>query len=77
MIKNIITTQSSDRSGIVAALTSCLAANDGLTMELAQFETPQSERFYSRTEFRVPQARFEKFKIISLSDTIHWQFLLM
>lgn len=47
----IMTTQSADRTGIVAALTTCLAAHDGFITELAQFGTPSSERFYSRIAF--------------------------
>ena len=46
-----MTTQSEDRTGIVAALTTCLAEHDGFINELAQFGTPTSERFYSRIEF--------------------------
>ena len=46
-----MTTQSEDRTGIVAALTTCLAQHDGFINELAQFGTPTSERFYSRIEF--------------------------
>ena len=51
MPKYIMTTQSEDRTGIVAALTTCLAEHDGFINELAQFGTPTSERFYSRIEF--------------------------
>lgn len=58
----IMTTQSADRTGIVAALTQCLAAHDGFITELAQFGTPSSERFYSRIEFRMPQSILPKFK---------------
>jgi len=46
-----MTTQSKDRTGIVAALTTCLAQHNGFINELAQFGTPTSERFYSRIEF--------------------------
>ena len=46
-----MTTQSEDRTGIVAAFTTCLAEHDGFINELAQFGTPTSERFYSRIEF--------------------------
>jgi len=51
--KYILTTESEDRTGIVAALTTCLAAHDGFITELAQFGTPTSERFYSRIEFKM------------------------
>jgi len=51
MTKYIMTTHSEDRTGIVAALTTCLAKNEGFITELAQFGTPKSERFYSRIEF--------------------------
>ena len=51
MPKYIMTTQSEDRTGIVATLTTCLAEHDGFINELAQFGTPTSERFYSRIEF--------------------------
>lgn len=56
MTKYIMTTQSQDRTGIVAALTSCLATHEGFITELAQFGTPTSERFYSRIEFNMPAA---------------------
>ena len=49
----IMTTQSADRTGIVAALTKCLAENDGFINELQQFGTPSSERFYSRIQFTI------------------------
>lgn len=59
----IMTTQSADRTGIVAALTTCLATHDGFITELAQFGTPSSERFYSRIEFRMDEAALLKFEI--------------
>lgn len=51
--KYIMTTQSADRTGIVAALTGSLARHDGFIHELAQFGTPSSERFYSRICFSI------------------------
>lgn len=58
----ILTTQSADRTGIVAALTHSLAHNDGFITELAQFGTPSSERFYSRISFRMADDKLSKFK---------------
>ncbi len=52
-----MTTQSADRTGIVADLTGCLAAHDGFITELSQYGTPQSERFYSRICFTLSDAR--------------------
>ena len=53
MAKFIMTTQSEDRIGIVAALTGCLSDNEGFIHNLAQFGTPNSERFFSRICFSV------------------------
>lgn len=61
MADYILTTQSQDRTGIVAALTSCLAEYDGFITELAQFGTPSSERFYSRISFRMADDRLHGF----------------
>ena len=58
----ILTTQSQDRTGIVAALTGCLAEHDGFITELAQFGTPSSERFYSRISFRMEDKNVVNFK---------------
>ncbi len=49
----IMTNESADRTGIVAALTTCLARHDGFITELSQFGTPSSERFYSRIAFHI------------------------
>ena len=49
----IMTNESADRTGIVAALTACLASHGGFITELSQFGTPSSERFYSRIAFRI------------------------
>lgn len=57
----ILTTQSQDRTGIVAALTTCLAKHDGFITELAQFGTPSSERFYSRISFRMDEEKIDTF----------------
>ena len=51
MTKYIMTTESADQIGIVAALSTCLSQHDGFIIELAQFGTHDSERFYSRIEF--------------------------
>ena len=59
--KYILTTESEDRTGIVAALTSCLAVHDGFITELAQFGTPTSERFYSRIEFKMDDGDISAF----------------
>lgn len=58
----IMTTQSADRTGIVAALTTCLADHDGFITELAQFGTPSSERFYSRICFTMEPSALPAFK---------------
>jgi formyltetrahydrofolate deformylase len=57
----ILTTQSQDRTGIVAALTRCLAEHEGFITELAQFGTPSSERFYSRISFRMDETQLANF----------------
>ena len=49
----IMTTRSADRTGIVAALTGCLADHDGFITELAQYGTPQSDMFFSRICFDI------------------------
>jgi len=53
MTRYIMTTQGADRSGIVAALTSCLGKHDGFIHELAQFGTPVSKLFFSRICFSI------------------------
>ncbi len=60
--KFIMTNQSADRTGIVAALTSCLEKHDGFITELSQFGTPSSERFYSRIAFHMPNDNVATFK---------------
>ena len=60
--KYIMTTESADRVGIVAALTSCLAAHDGFINELAQFGTPSSLNFFSRIEFTMSGENLQTFK---------------
>jgi len=57
-----MTTQSADRTGIVAALTTCLADHNGFIHELAQFGTPSSERFYSRICFSMDRAYESAFR---------------
>lgn len=59
----IMTNQSADRTGIVAALTACLARHDGFITELSQFGTPSSERFYSRIAFHISEEDVEAFKL--------------
>ncbi len=59
----IMTNESADRTGIVAALTACLARHDGFITELSQFGTPSSERFYSRIGFHMSSGNVEAFKI--------------
>jgi len=58
----IMTNESADRTGIVAALTACLARNDGFITELSQFGTPSSERFYSRIAFHIGGSELGTFK---------------
>ena len=59
--KFIMTNESADRTGIVAALTSCLEKHDGFITELSQFGTPSSERFYSRIAFHMPSEKVKAF----------------
>lgn len=49
----VMTTQSKDRSGIIADLTTCLAAYGGFVTALSQFGTPDNERFFSRIKFNL------------------------
>ena len=58
----IMTNESADRTGIVAALTACLASHGGFITELSQFGTPSSERFYSRIAFRIDDEVVTAFK---------------
>lgn len=60
--KYIMTTQSADRTGIVAALTRCLAEHNGFINELAQFGTPSSERFFSRICFTMGDTDMTAFR---------------
>ena len=66
--KYIMTTQSADRTGIVAALTSCLARHDGFINALSQFGTPGSERFFSRIDFTMADESLNAFKADLQSD---------
>ena len=59
----IMTNQSVDRTGIVAALTGCLAQHNGFITELSQFGTPSSERFYSRIAFRMSGDNYAAFEM--------------
>ena len=58
----IMTNESVDRTGIVAALTACLARHEGFITELSQFGTPSSERFYSRIAFHIGGSELGTFK---------------
>ena len=58
----IMTNESVDRTGIVAALTACLARHKGFITELSQFGTPSSERFYSRIAFHIGGSDLGTFK---------------
>lgn len=60
--KYIMTTQSADQTGLVAALTSCLAGHNGFINELAQFGTPSSERFFSRICYTMGDADMAQFR---------------
>ncbi len=73
MANYILKTESRDRTGIVAALTSCLSDYDGFITELAQFGTPSSERFYSRISFRMETDRVSGFSkaISAISETLN------
>ena len=58
----IMTNESADRTGIVAALTDCLARHEGFITELSQFGTPSTERFYSRIAFHMGSNDVAAFK---------------
>jgi len=58
----IMTNESADRTGIVAALTDCLARHEGFITELSQFGTPSTERFYSRIAFHMGSSDVAAFK---------------
>ncbi len=60
--KYIMTTQSKDQTGLVAALTTTLAAHEGFINELAQFGTPTSARFYSRICFTMDDDNMDGFR---------------
>lgn len=65
--KYILTTQSEDRIGIVAALTRVLADHGGFITAHSQFGTPGSERFYSRIAFDMNSGTLPTFEM-ALSD---------
>lgn len=73
----IMTNQSADRTGIVAALTGCLAEHEGFITELSQFGTPSSERFYSRIAFRISDKNYDYFeaamKVVSARFNLNTQ----
>ena len=58
----IMTNESADRTGIVAALTACLESHGGFITELSQFGTPSSERFYSRIALHIAEEKVTDFK---------------
>lgn len=58
----ILTTESEDKIGIVARITTCLAANKGFVNELSQYGTPTSELFFSRIRFTIPPENMGGFK---------------
>ena len=60
--KYIMTTESADRVGIVAAMTGCLAEHQGFINELAQFGTPSSMNYFSRIEFTMEPQTLSRFK---------------
>ena len=60
--KYIMTTESADRVGIVAAMTGCLADHEGFINELAQFGTPSSVNYFSRIEFTMDCGKLDAFK---------------
>jgi len=60
--KYIMTTESADRVGIVAAMTGCLAEHQGFINELAQFGTPSSLNYFSRIEFTMEPQTLPRFK---------------
>lgn len=64
----IMTTQSADRTGIVAALTTCLARHDGFINALSQFGTPGSDRFFSRIDFSMQAKVLKTFRQDLQSD---------
>lgn len=72
--KYILTTESADRIGIVAALTQCLADHGGFINELAQFGTPSSLNFFSRIEFTMPPDDIQAFQ--TNLETISQKFAL-
>jgi formyltetrahydrofolate deformylase len=60
--KYIMTTESADRIGIVAALTQCLAEHNGFINELAQFGTASTLNFFSRIEFTMSPDNLHEFQ---------------
>jgi len=68
----IMTTQSVDRTGIVAALTTCLARHEGFINALSQFGTPSSERFFSRIDFSMSAEKLDTFRADLQTDIDHF-----
>ncbi len=58
----ILTTTSADKLGIVAETTRCLSQHNGFIHELAQFGTPNSEEYFSRICFSMPEAEMPAFR---------------
>ncbi|WP_027212634.1 formyltetrahydrofolate deformylase [Burkholderia sp. WSM2232] len=52
----ILTLQCEDRPGLVAAVTTCLAAHGGNIVAAAQFNDRKADRFFMRMEIDVPSA---------------------
>ncbi len=51
----VLTLSCDDRPGIVAAVATAIAVHDGNIVESAQYGDPESERFFMRVAFSVPQ----------------------
>ncbi len=74
----VLTLSCRDRRGIVAAVASCIAAQDGNIVESAQYGDPETERFFMRVSFSAPEsvsaARFSQgFRPVATAYDFDWR----
>ncbi len=75
----VLTTECPDATGIVAAVTSFIASQNGLITESAHFRDPYKDRSLMRTEFRGPDLpplnELERnFADVARKFQMHWNF---
>ena len=72
-----LTLQCDDRPGLVAAVATSLAANEGNIVDAAQFNDPAARRFFMRVEYTMPEtmaAGFARdFGALAQSGGLRWK----